>query len=310
MDSLSKTIGIPIFSGSGDIKDFIKAFQLQSLCFNWDEAKQCTAIPFLLTGKAENIYETISTDNKKKIEEVLKALSAGCVVSQEVLLDRFFERKPNGQELLSAYALALQVLLKKAMPTLQAKEAEILLRRQIGQYLPEHMRALIHFNSQKTWEELITAIDQSLPHTKAVDISESYSGGACRSDTGNIAVKVEPVDINAISTDKPSFQGICHYCKTPGHRISDCDKAKVKNRARESEARAGGAKTGSSRFDSSKQFSSNDSAYRSNKPRDYANKSQSNYSGNRRSNESRSVNNIELDDDEAEDDEWCQNSRY
>ena len=141
------------------------------------------------------------------------------------------------------------------------------------------MRALIHFNCQKTW---VTAIDLSLPHTKAIEISESYSGGACRSDNGNIAIKVEPVDFNAISTDKPSFQCICHYCKTLGHRISDCDKAKVKNRARESEARAGGAKTGSSRFDSSKKFSSNDSAYRSNKPRDNSGKSQSIYSRNRR----------------------------
>jgi hypothetical protein len=79
----------------------------------------------LLTGKAENIYKVSSTDNKEKIAEVFKALTAGCVVSQEVLLDRFFERKPNGQELLSAYSLSLQVLLKKAMPSLQAKQAEI-----------------------------------------------------------------------------------------------------------------------------------------------------------------------------------------
>jgi hypothetical protein len=317
MDALSKQIGIPIYTGVTDAKDFIKAFKLQSICFGWNEAKQCEAIPFLLAGKAENLYEAVGDDDKKKINEVFKALTDGCVVSQEVLLDRFFERKPSGQELLSAYAISLQSLLKKAMPGLQVKEREILLRRQIGQYLPDHMRALIHFNAQKSWEELLTAIDQALPHAKALENGESVGlsqNFSYKSEAGgNIAVKVEPVDINTVSVGHNTtvFRGACNYCKEVGHRVADCDKARVANKRKESEARSSGgsAKTGSSRFDSSKQYSSSDSSYRSNKPRDYSEKysSSSNRSGNgdRRSGKQVSSNNIEIYDSSEPDDDDC-----
>lgn len=200
------------------------------------------------------------------------------MVPQEVLLDRFFERKPNGQELLSAYAMSLQNLLRKAMPNLQDREREILLRRQIGQYLPDHMRALIHFNAQKTWEELLTAIDQALPHAKALEHGENVGAGSNFSykseASGNIAVKIELVEINTVTTGTPVFRGACNYCKEAGHRVADCEKARIANKRKESEAKSSGssAKTGSSRFDSSKQYSSSDSSYRSNKPRDYSEK--------------------------------------
>ena len=33
------------------------------------------------------------------------------------------------------------------------------------------------------------------------------------------------------SKDNGHFTGTCHYCKKPGHKISDCKKLKDKNRA-------------------------------------------------------------------------------
>ena len=300
IDAIAKSIGLATFDGLKDPKEFIKSFKLQSMCFKWDESEQCEAIQLLLTDKAENLFDALTDANKKVIKEIFATLTTNCTTSHEVLLDRFFERRPNKNELLSAYALSLDQLLKKAMPGLKANEREMLLRRQLGTYLPEHMRALISFNSQKSWEDVLTSIDKALPHTKALDGYAGSTAGAMSMFNselgGNIAVKVEPVDINAIEAGR--FAGVCNYCKEPGHKIVDCDKARAASRRKESESRhvASSAKTGSSKFDSTKQFSSRDSAYRSNKPRDYSDR----YSGNnkQRSSNERRVNTCDLDDEE------------
>jgi len=300
IDAIAKSIGLARFDGLKDPKEFIKSFKLQSMCFKWTELEQCEAIQLLLTDKAENLFDALVDDNKKKIKEIYATLMTNCTTSHEVLLDRFFERRPSKNELLSVYALSLDQLLKKAMPGLKANEREMLLRRQLGTYLPEHMRALISFNSQKSWEDVLTSIDKALPHTKALD---GYSGAVSGSMSmfnsemgGNIAVKVEPVEINSVEASR--FAGVCNYCKEPGHKVADCDKARAASRRKESESRhsASSAKTGSSKFDTTKQFSSRDSAYRSNKPRDYSERYNS---GNKqRQSNDRRVNVCELDDEE------------
>ncbi len=156
IDAIAKSIGLATFDGLKDPKEFIKSFKLQSMCFKWTELEQCEAIQLLLTDKAENLFDALVDDNKKKIKEIYATLMTNCTTSHEVLLDRFFERRPSKNELLSVYALSLDQLLKKAMPGLKANEREMLLRRQLGTYLPEHMRALISFNSQKSWEDVLT----------------------------------------------------------------------------------------------------------------------------------------------------------
>lgn len=309
VDAIAKSIGLQTFDGLKDPKDFIKSFKLQAMCFKWSEAEQCQAIQLLLTDKAETLFEALTDDKKKVIAEIYSTLNTSCTTSSEVLLDRFFEKRPAKNELLSQYALGLEQAIKKALPGLKAPEREMLLRRQLGTYLPEHMRALISFNAHKSWEDVLTSIDKALPHTKAADgfsATASFMG-----EGGGISVKTEPIDIMATGVSN-GFPGVCNYCREPGHKIADCDKAKASSKRKESESRyaANGAKTGSSRFDSSRQYSSNDSSYRSNKPRENSSRYNSQNSGGnnygkRFSGSSRGVNKLDLeldDEDECYDD--------
>ena len=108
--------------------------------FYWDAAKQGSVIPYYLKGKAEIINNALPA-NKDKIEEIAKAIINGCTQSQEVLLYAFYSRKPKEGEILSQFALSLQDLLTKAVPTMGATEKAIFLRQQLNAHLPMHLRA-------------------------------------------------------------------------------------------------------------------------------------------------------------------------
>ena len=102
--------------------------------------------------------------DKDKIEEIEKAIVKGCTQSQEVLSHAFYSRKPKEAETLSQFALALQDLLTKAVPTMGDTEKAIFLRQQLNAHLPIHMRALIQFNSKQSWDDLLVALDEASPH--------------------------------------------------------------------------------------------------------------------------------------------------
>ena len=68
--------------------------------------------------------------DKDKINAIAKAIIDGCTQSQEVLLHSFYNRRPKEDETLSQFALALQDLLSKAVPTMGNTEKTIFLRQQ------------------------------------------------------------------------------------------------------------------------------------------------------------------------------------
>lgn len=173
MESYKKNVCINVFNGEEDAKEFLKSFKLHSLVLNWDESKQCQAIKHLLSDKAEHIYEAMTKENQNDIDEIFKALDDGCIKSQEILLDRFFTRKPQPNETLAHLAVSLQSLLNKAMPQLNEKDRDALLRRQVGAFLPQHLRTLISFSVNKTWRDFINDLDQTFPNVMAVDDQET-----------------------------------------------------------------------------------------------------------------------------------------
>ena len=84
MEKLTQGISSQSYDGSTDPKEFLKSLYLQASMFNWDDAKQAKVIPYFLKGKAERIFNGMPSD-KDKIEEMARALIAGCTHSQEVL---------------------------------------------------------------------------------------------------------------------------------------------------------------------------------------------------------------------------------
>lgn len=168
-----------------------------------------------------------------------------------MLLHSLYNRKPASGELLSHFAIVLQNLLSKAMPDLDDKNKTVLLRAQLGAYLPEHMRALIQFNQSKSWDDLLNALDLSMPHV-AAHLNASNTNSSFHYDAIS-GLKNEPIEACATSASY-KFNCTCHYCKKPGHKISDCFKRKQEN-----EQNSGGnVKKG----DKSRGFSSNNKSSR------------------------------------------------
>ena len=210
-----KGISSQSYDGSTDPKDFFKSFLLQAAIFNWDDDKQAAIIPFYLKGKAEHIYNALDANKKKSIDEIKKALLTGCTVSIGVLIDAFHNRKLRSDETFSQFAIALQGLLNRAMPNLGDPEKLALLRSQLSKSLPDYLRYMINFNTSLTWEKLLEALEQSVPHLNQTSSSyDAWSGEAC-------AIKSESTELNMVSTRRTAkyFDGTCNYCKKPGHKI-------------------------------------------------------------------------------------------
>ena len=230
MDKIFQSFSSQCYDGSSDPKEFFKSFYLQASMFNLDDAKQAKVVPFFLKGKAERLYNAMAVD-KDKIDAVAKAIIDGCTQSQEVLLHSFYNRRPREDETLSQFALALQDLLSKAVPTMGNTEKTIFLRQQLNAHLPDHMRALIQFNSNKSWDDLLVALDQASPH-----IDVNFYASNCQPSL--VSVKQEPLELNATSTirRKQSFTGVCHYCKKTGHKIANCFKREQANNRQSNQA--------------------------------------------------------------------------
>lgn len=233
--------GIKPYDGFSDPNVFINAFELNAFVFKWDDKDKATAIKHLLTEKAERVYEKVT--DKTKIDDIYKELRDKCGLSNEKLLDRFFERKPREGETIQQFALALQDLLEKAMPGLGSKEKMVLLKRQLGVNLPEHIKALIHFNVTMDWDNLIKAVGEALPHVTMCEANEGKFA----------AIKAEPVELNAASVRyrgdrnrqdrdrKPKrFEGNCNFCKKYGHKAESCWKKNQKEKNSEALPRSSG----------------------------------------------------------------------
>ena len=74
------------------------------------------------------------------------------------------------------------------------------------------MRAIIHFNQSKSWDELLIALDQSMPHVVAhSNTAMAYPNYQNPAPFYDQTIKSEPVEANSIG-NRVKFDGICHYC--------------------------------------------------------------------------------------------------
>jgi len=191
--------------------------------FKWDKTEQARVIPFFLKGKAERVFNAMAAD-QDKIDKIEEAIIKGCTQSQEALLDAFYSRRPKEDESVSQFAVALLDLLSKAVPTLGSPEKLIFCRHQLNVHLPKYMRALIQYNSKQTWDELLVALDQASPH---VDVSCFNNQPLAH----NGIIKQEPIQFNTTSHSQrqSKFNGLCNYCKKPGHKVTNCFKREQAN---------------------------------------------------------------------------------
>ena len=162
-----------VYDGSSKPADFIQQFKLQALFHKWDEVKQLEALPLFLKDKALRAYDGIT--NKNSIASVLKELQKACEPRKETLLFDFQQRRLQPNETISRFATALHDLLKLAAPSLPEDVADAMLRNQLSWALPDHMRALIQFNNDKSWDQLVLCLENAFPYVIAHAEANAYS---------------------------------------------------------------------------------------------------------------------------------------
>ena len=154
-----------IYDGSTDPSEFANEFRIQAVYQEWEEANQLLHLPLFLKGKAKRMYDSITT--KTAIDNVLKELIAKCAKPKEAILYKFYGRKFKPGESITDYACELKEFLDEASPGLTIDQQLPFLRAQLCMQVPEHMRALIQFNSSLSWDDLLSALDKSFPHVAA-----------------------------------------------------------------------------------------------------------------------------------------------
>ena len=87
------------------------------------------------------------------MDEIKAALLDQCKLSTSVLLDAFHSRRKKSDETYSKYGRVLLDLLTKAMPSLKDEEKTSFLRSQLVKFLPDQLRLMVSFNSDKKWKK-------------------------------------------------------------------------------------------------------------------------------------------------------------
>ena len=141
------------YDGQTDPSEFLKSFQIQAAMFNWDATKQAAIISCFLKGKAEEVYKALDNTKKASMDEIKAALLDQCKLSTSVLLDAFHSRRKKSDETYSKYGRVLLDLLTKAMPSLKDEEKTSFLRSQLVKFLPDQLRLMVSFNSDKKWKK-------------------------------------------------------------------------------------------------------------------------------------------------------------
>ncbi|RNA13347.1 Transposon Ty3-G Gag-Pol poly, partial [Brachionus plicatilis] len=151
-------------------------FELNSIMLNWDQTKKLTILPLLLTGKAARLFEAMKDEEKDSTDRIFEILISGSSQSAESMHQEFLDPAPLPEETVVDFARALQRLLEKAVPTLDSNEKKVFLKNKLAAHLPENMRLLIKFQADKTWDQLLQCLEETLPNVKASAIGHRSDG--------------------------------------------------------------------------------------------------------------------------------------
>ena len=213
------------YDGTTDPKEFVRAFKLQSAMLNWNDAKQLSLVSLFLKGKALRVYENIQT--KESIEDVLEAIIQGCAQPKEIHHEEFYQRKIRSDESITQFAMALQDLLQKAIPGMKQPEQAVLLKAQLCESLPDHLKALVKFSSEKSWDEILNGLEKVYPNSQFASADINWSEGRNTSSkfvrfNQNQRYAPSQHKNNKNIPNKTQQRLICSYCGKPNHKAFEC----------------------------------------------------------------------------------------
>jgi hypothetical protein len=136
-DRLMDQFGLVYYDGQTDPEDFFKSFNMRAASRDYKDPNKLILLVNALTGKAKRVFDGLTEDNKKKFEEIQKALLDKCKVKSNNYEFAYQNKALLPNELISTYATGLLELIKKAHPSLSQEDAQEMVLNKVALTLPQ-----------------------------------------------------------------------------------------------------------------------------------------------------------------------------
>jgi hypothetical protein len=214
--------------------------------FSFNDAAKLANVSLYLEGRALAVHDELMrarTDHvvPTSIAAVLDALINEFTAPTDNLINEFHSRRFQQGESIAKFAMAIQATLTKAMPGLNEAQRAPFLKNRLRSVLPDHLKVLVDFNDQLSWDELVKKLDKSSVSSSSSSRSPLAAAAASASKNNYIdpfePLVKEEIDANYAGTSQKQnrdhgrssatgFSGECNFCGRSGHMERDCFKKK------------------------------------------------------------------------------------
>jgi len=225
-----------IYSGLTDPVEFFRQFSIYAMLYDWNDGKQVTCLKLMVKGKAEAAYNAATTAGKTLIADYIKFITDACQLNKEQMLRLFRDRKMHENENIRDYAQALNMLLKKAMPTVDVHDLNALVQSQLIANVPVELKPMLTMASAMGATQFNNIIDTLTAKTDRLiddlglvkqEAAETYytQTSSSQNNKPNNNYSNNRNHNNNISNGynkSVQFDGNCLNCNQYGHRIAFC----------------------------------------------------------------------------------------
>ncbi|KAL5484375.1 hypothetical protein EMCRGX_G020856 [Ephydatia muelleri] len=221
------------------VEDFERSWrrvELIATANQWNEEKKLTVIPALLRGKLLDFYAVLTSEERRDLVTMKKALSDRAGVTKDPLKSakHFGERRQEAKESVRDFELGLRKLFKEAYPTEDADGSSAYLSRFITSLSPSIAREVLLRGTPDNIEDAVKKaldVERVMHYVKKretevmkVDTSEKQRHDTTQEILEQIVKRMEALESRL---EKPSYRPQqasrrCYNCNEEGHYRRNC----------------------------------------------------------------------------------------
>lgn len=169
----SNQLVVTSYDGTTDPAEFARLYSMQAVIFKWNNDEKKENLSLYLTGKAKRLYDS-TLKSMKTVGDMLTGLQEAFARPQDKLVKEFYTTTRLKQESISTFADRIHELLLKALPGLENKAKDALLRTKLSENLPAQLRQIVDQHSNMSWDDLLERLEDK---DKAESIAKHESIG-------------------------------------------------------------------------------------------------------------------------------------
>ena len=227
---------IPTFDGSQDVFEFLECFDSAALSCRWQDDTQASYLQSYLRGDARKLYNSLSQQDRNDIGMLKDSLIRNFSPNTDEYFDMFNERRPKLNEKPRSFALALQELFNRAMPTADRDHRNSLLIRKFRSYLPQSLQMMVKLTNVQTWDALVNAADTAMECFGPDEAYHDKTPAVNRIETTHQQSQRPPLpkprrQHQQEAPRPPPRRLQCHNCSGYGHMQRECPSPRQNSRA-------------------------------------------------------------------------------